>query len=281
MKIWLKLLIIFMSVFLLGGCNGGDMEESRINYKSIKDIPTVKWEQLDKKQIFFGHQSVGNNILDGIRDIMKEVPAINFNIMEVTDKTENTDWDGGVFAHSKIGKNGDPQAKIDEFVDLTNKGIGNNSDLAFFKFCYVDVDKGTDIQKLFDEYKSNMAELKNNYPNTTFVHFTVPLLKKNKASFKKWIKDLLGRNSGFFANEHNIQRNRFNNLIVDEYSGKEPVFDLAKLESTYPDGSRETFTEQDKPYYSLVPDYTDDGGHLNSVGRKIVAEQLLLFLANQ
>jgi lysophospholipase L1-like esterase len=30
---------------------------------------------------------------------------------------------------------------------------------------------------------------------------------------------------------------------------------------------------------SLCPEYTEDGGHLNAVGRKTVAEQLLVFLA--
>ena len=42
----------------------------------------------------------------------------------------------------------------------------------------------------------------------------------------------------------------------------------------------ETFTKDGENYYSLVPDYTDDGGHLNEKGRKIVAEQLLILLAN-
>lgn len=58
------------------------------------------------------------------------------------------------------------------------------------------------------------------------------------------------------------------------------IFDLAKIESTYSDGSRETFTAQGQTYYSLIPDYTDDGGHLNEAGRKKVSEQLLLFLSN-
>ncbi len=35
-----------------------------------------------------------------------------------------------------------------------------------------------------------------------------------------------------------------------------------------------------KYVYSLVPDYTDDGSHLNEKGRKVVAEQFLLFLVN-
>jgi lysophospholipase L1-like esterase len=32
-------------------------------------------------------------------------------------------------------------------------------------------------------------------------------------------------------------------------------------------------------YYSMYPGYTSDGGHLNDVGRKVVARALLAFLA--
>ena len=38
------------------------------------------------------------------------------------------------------------------------------------------------------------------------------------------------------------------------------------------------FTVTGKTYYSLISEYTRDGGHLNERGRKIVAEQLLIFL---
>ena len=38
--------------------------------------------------------------------------------------------------------------------------------------------------------------------------------------------------------------------------------------------------ETGKEYYTLIPDYTDDGGHLNDLGKEIIAEKLLLFLVN-
>ena len=60
---------------------------------------------------------------------------------------------------------------------------------------------------------------------------------------------------------------------------KEPVYDLAKMESTFADGKRSSFTKDGKTYHSLVPDYTRDGGHLNETGREIAAEQLLILMA--
>jgi hypothetical protein len=52
------------------------------------------------------------------------------------------------------------------------------------------------------------------------------------------------------------------------------------MESTFPDGTRETFSSDEKTYYALVPEYTYDDGHLNETGRKKAAEQLLLLLVN-
>ena len=78
----------------------------------------------------------------------------------------------------------------------------------------------------------------------------------------------------------NIRKNEFNDLLRKEYSGKEPIFDLAYVESTFPDGRRSTFTKAGETYYSMAPEYTYDDGHLNETGRKRAAEQLLVLLAN-
>ena len=93
------------------------------------------------------------------------------------------------------------------------------------------------------------------------------------------VKKLTGKKE-FWEYDHNVARNKFNDLLKREYAGKESVFDLAKIESTYPDGRRETFKRKDKRFYSLVHDYTHDGAHLKELGRKKVAEQFLIFLAN-
>ena len=77
----------------------------------------------------------------------------------------------------------------------------------------------------------------------------------------------------------NILRNEYNETLRKEYVNKGTLFDLAEIESTFPDGSRSTFKRNRKLHYSLVPEYTYDGSHLNEIGRKKVAEQLLIFLA--
>ena len=272
-----KIALIFATLlFAISGCDGGEMPEKNIKIDNIKSMNPASRDKLAQKKIYFGHQSVGNNILLGIQDLMNEYEQIKLNIVETKDPAAFT---SGIFAHSAIGQNEKPETKIKHFEMIMDKGIGAQADIAFFKFCFVDVDAKTDVDKVFNAYKSTMKTLKGKYPETTFIHCTVPLLRKEKTTPKAFIKKMLGKDEGFFARKHNISRNRFNELMKKEYEGKYPIFDLAKIESTYSDGSRESFRENGKTYYSLVPSFTKDGGHLNEIGRKVVAEQLLRLLS--
>ena len=245
---------------------------------SVKNIPESKLEKLSNKKIYFGHQSVGYNIVDGLKDIMKENPAIKLNIVDAAGPDV---FKMPVFAHSAVGQNTKPDSKVDDFARLMEQGIGNKADMAFLKFCYVDVDEGTEVQKVFDYYKSRLTQLKEKYPNTTFIHFTMPLVSKQsgiKIWTKNFIKKIIGRPVRNYS--INIKRNQFNDMLKKEYAGKEPVFDLARIESTLSDGRQLTLTKDSATFYSMLPEYTYDGGHLNEKGRKIVAQDLLLFLAN-
>ena len=277
MKPAIKLTILFtLSLALIISCGKGEkMEQKKVTYTSIQQIPEATWKKLSEKKIFFGHQSVGFNIIDGIKDVMKEYPAIKLNIVETNDPGE---FDKPVFEHSRAGKNIDPESKCDAFAEYLRNGIGKKADIAFLKFCYVDVRANSDVQKVFDYYKKTIESLEKEYPDVTFVHFTVPLTV-TKTSIKTWIKKIIGKKD-IWEYDDNIKRNEYNDLLRKYYSGKEPVFDIAEIESTYPDGKRCTFSKDGKTYYSLVPEYTNDGGHLNEKGRKIVAEKLLVLLAN-
>jgi len=269
------LLVIMILLAFLISCSGGNMPEEKVTFQSIKDVPVNKWQKLSGKRIYFGHRSVGNNIIAGIVDLMKENPHIKLNIVETCDKV---DFRAGLFAHSKVGENGNPRSKIDAFEDFMDNGIGGKADIACFKFCFADIKADTNFKKVFLDYMNTMSQLKKRYPDTIFVHVTVPL-GITRTTWRTWIKKLMGKKE-IWEYDHNVARNKFNELLKKEYGGKEPVFDLAKVEFTYPDGRAETFTKKEKRYYSLVPDYTHDGSHLNELGRKIVAEQLLILLAN-
>lgn len=261
----------FVLVVTLSVSEGGNMVNRNAQSQSLSNgaIEDVL-KAVAGKKIFFGHQSVGFNILEGINDIVGENPAVELNIVKTADTAA---FDSPVFAHNTVGLNDDPRSKLRDFENQLQKGIGNNADIAFFKFCYIDVHRGSDVKKLFSEYKDTMGRLKKDYPQTTFAHVTVPLTTPTPP-LKAFVKRLMGKQ------ENNINRNLFNDMLLKEYEGKEPIFDLAKYESTYANGSRAVSSVGGTSYYSLVPEYTDDGGHLNRKGRKTVALEFLRFLAS-
>jgi len=254
------------------------MPEKNTSFPSIKDVPASSWEKLSQMKIFFGHQSVGYNIIHGLKDVMKENPQIRLKIVETNNPS---DFNTPLFAHCKVGGNIYPKSKIETFASFIEKGVGKKANIAFFKLCYVDLTTKTDIQDLFNTYQITMSRLRKECPETTFVHVTVPLTSEN-TGIKQWLKkgkDLVKKIIGRPV-YNNINRSEFNEMLRKEYEGKAPIFDLAKVESTDPNGRRIAIQKHGKTFYAMVPDYTYDGGHLNETGRKKAAEQLLILLAN-
>ena len=269
--------VLFSLCCLMLGCDGNNMRSTgKMELSTIEDVQASAWAELKEKKIYFGHQSVGNNIIDGIKDWGRQKPQVKLRIISLQDSYKLNS--PGLY-QANIGKNEDPRSKINAFVADMRQGIGNSADIAFFKFCFVDITAKTNIEEVFNHYSKTMEKLQDKYPKVTFVHFTVPLLRRNKPTFKSYIKKLIAKGDGFFDDSHNIARSKYNQLLREKYMGKEPLFDLAMVESTYQDGSRCTFSANGHTYYALVPEYTKDGGHLNELGQKVAAEQLLIFLA--
>ncbi len=269
-----EMLLFFIIPFVvITGCEGGKMTEKGAVFSSINTLSESQLNELSRKKIYFGHMSVGYNIVDGINDLIKENPRLKINVIESKDPSSIVD---PVFAHSAIGNNVDPKSKLADFVQLVESGMGQRVDIAFFKFCYVDVESSTDVAELFKQYKNAMSNLKRKYPKVTFVHVTVPLTIV-QTGWKAHIKRILGKPLGGYAD--NVKRNEYNELLKKEYIEKEPVVDLAAFESTDPKEGRSYFTVNGRVYHSLFPSYTSDGGHLNEKARRLIAEQLLVFLA--
>jgi hypothetical protein len=124
------------------------------------------------------------------------------------------------------------------------------------------------------------------------MHVTIPLtvhswgpkdllinLSKGKLRTVKHILYILKRNltEGDIAN---VKRNEFNALLIDKYNAVDPIYDLAKLESSLQNGKIVSFKHNGMDYYSLAVQYTDDGGHLNKLGRYYAAKELLMTLSH-
>jgi len=261
-------LIIFL---ILTSCSKNNISTNQNTMDKIKNINQNKWNLFSKKKIYFGHQSVGYNMIDGIEMILIENPNIKLNIKKGKDLNL---FNSPVFAHDDNGSNRNPKSKIDDFCVTIENGLGDKVDIAGFKFCYVDVEKGTNVNDLFSYYKKQMNEVALKYPNVIFIHYTVPL-KSLQIGPKALIKKILGKDIGV---EDNMVRNEFNDLLRKEYRDQ-GIFDIAKIESTFTDGKRSFSEVNDKKVYTMIPSFTNDGGHLSMSGKKRIGKEYLCFLA--
>jgi hypothetical protein len=237
------------------------------------EIDAAAFSVLQHKRIYFGHQSVGTNIIEGLRDLCRAEPALRLNIVE---SSHPDAFAAPVFGHSQIGRNHEPRTKIDAFAEILGAGLGNQVDIAFFKFCYVDVTEGSDVAGLFDYYRSVMKQLGVAYPHTRLAHVTVPVTV---------MPGLLRRVVGGLRRRHNraahdnLARAEYNQLLMQTYTAQAPVFDLAGFESTTASGRALRHSMHGREFRTLVPAYSSDGRHLSETGRHIVASEFLRFLA--
>lgn len=247
------------------------MDPLSASRQRLQTIPEERWGALARKKIYFGHQSVGQNVLDGLRAVLGSSPGIRLDVRETSNPS---DFDGPVFAHSRIGQNGDAKGKIDHFRSILEGGIGQKADVALFKFCYVDIDPTSDPEGILDHYDRTLADLSAKFPDLTILAVTVPLTNA-PPGLKSRIKALLGR--GPAQKEENGKRYVVNGHIRKKYGAA--VWDLAAVEAMTAGGGR-TFVRDGRTMIDLLnPAWTSDGGHLNEVGSQIVAMDLLIRLA--
>lgn len=269
----LLLMALVLVSLLSTGCGGDKGLSVNKEFKSVAELKESELTALSQKSFYFGHQSVGVNVVDGLKMLMADYPLLKLNI-EVSEDPSMVQT--GAFLHSRIGENGKPKTKITAFENVLDNGFGNKVDVAFLKFCYVDTNQPVVVEDLFQDYKNRIAALKVKYPLTTFVHFTMPI-RTVPTGWKVTIKNLIGKDIP--AQQANALRGQFNELLRAEYLGKEPVFDIARFESVVSTGKHYGFKQDGKHYEALAPENTYDGGHLSDQGKRWIAEQLIVFLA--
>jgi hypothetical protein len=215
-------------------------------------------DALGQARVYFNHQSVGFNILSGV-EALGRVPITQVQL------GEPAAFEKKGIIHTALGVNTEPLTKIDGFRQALT-AMPEPPDVAMMKFCYIDFDQGTDPQALFSRYKQTIEELSAKMPRTRFMHVTVPLVV-GKPRWKRMVKDVLGRNDDSYTN---AKREAFSELLRKNYPA-DRIFDLARVESTRPDGSSESFDREGNRIPALVAGYSDDGAHLGAAGRNVAA----------
>jgi len=228
---------------------------------------------LGGKRIFFGHQSVGFDVMRGVRALAEEAGAAEAPRFVEGDATPASA--GSWFAHGRIGRNGHPDEKCDAFTETVHRLAHDSLDIALMKFCYADIGPSTDPGEVFDRYARTIDSLRRAFPRTRIIAATIPYTIITPR-WKRTLKRILGRNDTSIA--ANLRRSAFNALVVRTY-GAGPLFDIARVESTHPDGTRECSVAGGDTAYGLDGRYTTDGGHLNPDGSRRAAMELLRALA--
>ncbi len=229
--------------------------------------------QVSSARVYFGHQSVGGNVVEGLKDLQQQLghPLIRINELDLLEMPESE----GALLHTRVGQNEKPLSKCDDFRQILDQKLKGRVDVAMFKFCYVDFNDTSDVTGIFETYSRTMDDLKHNHPGVIFIHVTTPV-RAEAGGAGVWVRERLGRPNR--SKLGNVNRNEFNRLLKERYSS-EPIFDLAAAMSTYPNGDRESFSVDGNIYYSLIPAFTDDGGHLNEIGRTYAAAELVRSIA--
>jgi hypothetical protein len=230
------------------------------------EITDAEWQRITTMRVLFGHQSVGNNILEGVRSLAAEAGR-ELNLVE----TRSAPTAPGIY-HFKVGCNEEPQSKIDDFAQTLEGGAASGADVALMKLCYIDFTANTDAVQLAANYSTSLDQLSQTFPATRFVAVTSPLTTV-QGGWKATIKRLLGRTPSGYA--ENASREKFNQILRERYGRDGRLFDLAAIEAE----TAAPHNYQKKPLATLDPAISSDGGHLNQVGQRLLANRLLKFLA--
>lgn len=229
-------------------------------------------EEVSELRTFFGHQSVGQNIVDAIPGIYAATGLSAPNLIESSTALAGS---GGYIQHAYLGTNGDPLGKIAEFDRIMRSGVADQVDVAAMKLCYIDFDGSTDVDRVFTAYRDTLAGLERDYPNVTFVYMTAPLTADR--GMVKRVKVRLGIDDSYSPAD-NVVREAFNEKIRAQYSQTGQMFDIAGAQSTV-DGSRALRSFDSANYYAMEDSLASDLGHLNQHGSAVVGSAFLAAVA--
>lgn len=223
-------------------------------------------------RVFFGHQSVGGNVISGVAPTFE---AAGRSAPAVVETRESPSAELGVLAHAYVGANGDPLGKFRDFAEIVNGPLGDGVDVALMKLCYVDVVASTDVNAVFAAYSAMMAELERKHPSVRFLYTTVPLStdRRWKAVVKSWI----GRDDQMGPAD-NIARERYNELVRARYGSSGRLYDIAAVEATMRDAPTRRNSDG-RTYYVLNDALAADPGHLNELGSRLAAAELIRMVA--
>jgi hypothetical protein len=229
---------------------------------------------LRSARVLFLHHSVGQNILDAVRRLDVAVDGGGLRILDVDSARSAR---GGFLAHGPVGMNQRPETKFDEWAAMLETWPPDSVDVVTMKLCFVDFRPDTDVDSLFASYVATVDSLRAKRGDLAIVHMTVPLVARPDDA-KARLRRLLGWS--VWEDDANLRRNEYNDKIRARFP-PDFVFDLAAVEARGPRGAENVVVVRGRSVASLDPHYTDDGGHLNATGARVVASAWAHFVAER
>ena len=158
--------LIFVLLFALLGCGETKREEEKM--AAVTQISPEEWQALAQKRVAFGHQSVGQNILDGMQFLASQAGA-SLPIV----KSRSPVASGGI-NHFFVGQNEKPLSKLADFASALESDAAQGTDIALVKFCYLDFNGDSNAKEIADQYIATLDRLGQKFPNTLF-HAFLPI----------------------------------------------------------------------------------------------------------
>src|SRR4051812_28830614 len=115
-----------MCAFAIAACGKQLQYPGTRTMYQLDSVSADQWKRLSERTIYFGHQSVGANIVEGIRDVEAAHPEIRLRVSSAERSAAP-----GVLNDFYIGRNEDPESKNDAFVAATRGAIGEQPVLMF------------------------------------------------------------------------------------------------------------------------------------------------------
>ncbi|MBM4130034.1 hypothetical protein FJ250_03265 [bacterium] len=228
---------------------------------SIPTVTEAQWQAAAARRVIFAHQSVGRDLLDGLR-------SLDGGSRLAIAETRAPGPGPGLF-HFPVGRNGDPFGKVGDFAAAVDAAAP--VDIALVKLCYVDLPAAIDPLAVARAYGDTLDALAARHPTTTFVAVTMPLTTVQEGR-RAFVKKLLGRAPTGLA--ENARRQAFNDVLRSRSRPDRPLFDLAAVEA-----AGRTARHHGREIQYLDPALTSDGAHLNDEGARRAAAALVAFLA--
>lgn len=232
-----------------------------INHNTVNAsvIPQSYLDLAAQKNVVFDHHSIGGNIMTGMGTLESQNPGRYSFVSQFAPPGSwfTTHHGTGInIGEYQDGDNSYPQTKIDGFDSTIRNGIGNVANIAFMKFCFLDIyDDAANGLSTWNSYRAMMADLITTYPNTRFVWVTDPLEQALSSAYI------------------NREKSLFNNALRQYVQANGGIlFDLADIESHDPNGNLITDSQGYEALYSGYAQNQDH--HLNSAGQQRTASAL-------